>query len=180
MARSTQRLLSGTLLSRVPLVWCRRNGAQRATQAVIPNDLLHAQDARGHAVPAQHANVRVTVMTIQDRQHPRAQDINQSRRVGADVAQRAALHPVLEQPRGIQVLGKKGQLPHRRGATSVVPANVEHTARRAHPHVLWVHAFNRRNQGLLSGLSQRFQRKFLLTHRVPPRIGPKPAPSLCF
>ena len=53
----------------------RGDGAERTAQAVVANDLVHAQNARRHAIAAQRAHMRVATMPIQDRQHPRAQHV---------------------------------------------------------------------------------------------------------
>lgn len=53
----------------------RRDGAQGTPQAVVADDLVHAQDARGHAVTAQCAHMGVAAMSVQNRQHPGAQHI---------------------------------------------------------------------------------------------------------
>ena len=119
-------------------------------------------------------------MTVQDRQHPRAQDVGRLGCVRAHIAQRTAPDPVLEQPGGVQVLGKKRQLPACRRAASLVPANLEHASRRTHPHVLPVPGSTGRDQGLLTGLGDQFHGKFLLTHLAPSRTRAKPAPSLRF
>ena len=148
-------LLRLALLLAVPRLRLGRHGPQRAAQAVIADDFVHAQDVRGNAVTAQRAHVRVAAVPVQDPQHPCAQHIHQRRRVRAAVLQRARPKPSFEQTRGLQILSKKGQLTHRRGRAALVPANLHHASRRAHLH--------------------RLAPDLVLTHRVPPSITPQPA-----
>ena len=114
------RLLRRAVLGGVLVIGLGRDGAQGPAQAVVADDLAHAQDARGHAVAAQCAHVRVAAMPIQGRQHPGAQHIDKRGRVGAGVAQRATLEPGLEQAACLQVLGEERQLTQRRGAAAQV------------------------------------------------------------
>ena len=159
----------------------RGDGAQRATQTVIADDLGHAQDAGGHTIAAQCAYMGVAAMSVQDRQHPRAEHVGKRGGVRTRVAQRAALEPPLEQSRGFEVLGEEGQLAQRSRTASLVPAHREHASRRVHSH-RFVRRLDHRVDGLLTRQCNRLhrldRRQFTLTHRVPPRVDLKPAPSL--
>ncbi len=108
--------------------------AQIAPHRVFADHFAHAQQRRVDAVPAQRADVRIALVTGENREHGRAQDIAVARGIGAGEHQRAALHPGLEQPADLQKLGEERQLPERRHRRLRVPLNVYAAAKRIHRH----------------------------------------------
>lgn len=78
----------------IGLVW--RQMRQRAAQAFVADDLVHAEYLGGDTVAAQSGNVRVAPLPVQDRQQPGAKNIHNIGRVGAGVGHRASVHPAGE------------------------------------------------------------------------------------
>jgi hypothetical protein len=165
-----------TLRLRIARARCGRQMRQGPAQALVADDLLHAQDLRCHRVTAQARHMSVTPLTVQDGEQPGAQHIPGRRGIRAGVSHRAARHPALEQPRDLQKLGKEGQLTQRRRTPALVPAHLKAPTGGADAHL-------RRYRGELCQRSMdRFDQclrlKFRFTHWVILLSSVKPTPAL--
>jgi len=98
---------------------------QRPAQRVLADDLAHAKNPRTDPVATQRGDIRVAMVTSEDRKEPGTQNVPLLACVAAAVGQRATGHPGLVDPGGGQELGEKGELGVGRGAGLVIPANLD-------------------------------------------------------
>lgn len=106
---------------------------QVSTQACVADDLGHPQNPGRHAISTQSGALSRAPLTLKDRPQPRPENISNCRWVRTCAGHRAVRHPTLEQSGYFRKLGEERQLPQRRCAPVLVPANLEPTARCIHP-----------------------------------------------
>lgn len=147
-----QGLLGGAFFYAVFGLGCGRHCRQRPAQAVVTDDLGHAQHFGSDTVPTQRPDMGVAVLSSQNAQQPGAQDVSHPGCVGTAVAQGAALQPVLKQATGLQELGKEGQLAHGGSFAITAPLNLKNSTRRLHPKRLIDYLLVMLD-GLLTGLA---------------------------
>ena len=74
----------------------RCNLRQGAPQTFVTDDFPKTQHFWRDRILAQACNVRITALTIKNREHPRPQHIAYFRRVRTGVVQRAIRHPAIK------------------------------------------------------------------------------------
>lgn len=143
----------------------RRQMRQASTHAFVADDLGHPQNPGRHAISTQSGALSRAPLTLKDRPQPRPENISNCRWVRtSSVGHRAVRHPTLEQSGYFRKLGEERQLPQRRCAPVLVPANLEPTARCIHPQF-------RPLLGLLRACAPDSQHQpFLLEFRLPHRV----------
>ena len=166
----------GTFILRAAPERVGRQGAQRPPQALVAEYPVHIEDLRGDGIAAQTRDVGITPLTVKNGQQPGTQHIGDRRCVGAGIGQRTLLDPALEQSGDFKKLGKKHQLPQRRGAAALVPAHLKPTPRRIQP--LLTPGTSRLGKALDHRLAQRLSLKCPFTHRVSLLFCLKPMPVM--
>jgi len=106
--------------------------AQIAPHRILAHDLAHTQQGGIDGVTAQSANVGVTLMAGENRQHRGAQYIPIARRIGAGQQERAAFHQGIEEPTHLEKFGKEWQLPQRGDSRLRVPLDVDSAPKGIH------------------------------------------------
>src|SRR3954454_21130901 len=81
-------------------------------------------------VTAQRRDVRIALMTGENRQQQRAEHVALARRIRTGERQRAVRHPAVEQATLLQVFDEKRQLTERRHRLRSIPLDVHPTAER--------------------------------------------------
>src|SRR4051794_4900901 len=103
---------------------------QPAAHRVLAHHLAHAEQGRVHRVTAQRRDVRIALMTGENRQQQRAEHVALARRIRTGERQRAVRHPAVEQATLLQVFEEKRQLTERRHRLRSIPLDVHPTAER--------------------------------------------------
>lgn len=144
--------------------------ALRARRRLLnPDYFVHAEHLSGDCVATQCAHVGVAVLSVEDAQHPRPQDVNYLGCVGTAVAQGAALKPVVKQAAGLEEFGKEGYLAHGAGFALSAPLHFKYSSGGLYPRTLferWRASLN----GFFAGLASRRLCKLRFTHLVAPQI----------
>ena len=110
----------------------RGHPCQRPAQRIFTDNLAHSKNLRTDPVTAQADDMRVAMVSGENRQIPGAKYVPLVRGDAAAVGQRTTAYPGLVQPSGGKKLREKGQLGIGGGAGLVVPADMNAATRRLH------------------------------------------------
>ena len=103
---------------------------QCAAHRIFAHHLAHAEQGRVHRVAAQRRNVRIALMTGENRQQQRAEHVALARRIRTGERQWAVRHPAVEQATLLQVFDEERQLTERRHRLRSIPLDVHPAAER--------------------------------------------------